>query len=116
MLKINMLKNVEHLTGSERKSMFTSPLKHEETMGEYVYFASPRDVPPILWSVTVELLVPPTLFPEGSARGFWQCGSTWFSVFYGMVAFLCINKFISVDCNSCESWGFPHLSLDVSAE
>lgn len=32
MLKINMLKNVENLTGSERKSIFTSPLKHEETM------------------------------------------------------------------------------------
>lgn len=95
MLKINMLKHVEDLTGSEGKSIFTSPLKHEETMGEYVYFASPRNVPPILWSVRVELLVPPTLFPEGSARGFGSAGRRGFQC--SIVAFLCIYiyKYIS---------------------
>ena len=50
----------------------------------------------------------------GAKRGFGTAARRGFQC--SMVAFLCINKFISVDCNSCESWGFPHLSLDVSAE
>ena len=88
MLKINMLKHVENLTGSEGKSIFTSPLKHEGNHGwiSIFRFSKRRAAHSLVGNSGAPC--PTHVVSLVTKRGFCSAGRRGFRC--SMVAFLCI--------------------------